>query len=781
MFRIKSIESIWYTLVLILIQLTCFLRAFSNIRKFDTLKKVWHTSLSVKPMLEIYTYTIMFILNIFLMPFLIWSSLFRTGRKSNDTFKYGIDLDIDKVTRDLTKCLANQNQEKKSSKLKSNNRLSNFSLFSSKSNKLTNLFSIKEEECFFIDELKRRNRLSEKSSVQKFKLILDSLLSYLSKENSSFQESSCPPISSLIHLVMSILFLYPNILLTAKEIEYGLRPKGHVHHTELDFLFNRPFQHQHAQNGTRDNSTSENAKEISYEPFISIESINFILLFLSFTFSYSSCLWYLNKSFTFLFSCHMLLKSCLCVLFYSAYEILYKFQTCFKNNELRFFNNPFTLNLTFFTTLTLIILTSVPIYSLLLMNFDCSFKIMHEYFLNIVLRASSSSNISKICSFDERRGDEQEINSTDVQNKDIGEVIESETDVLLDHPQKENILGSVDKNVGAVVNSKPLLYVKNQKEQKLFNNILTDSLGFTSSSSTSSTTNTNSNDTSPPRSTTNLIRASPSQLQLKNAYASNNNDQAFIHTYRSHILALFLLISLCVNSVFVLYDCIFLFKLTNDQIPFWFAIYYTLFIIWYTFLWLFLTCKKSIKIKLSQSFKLNYWYLLNKLLKSNPDLGLRLVIHNQKANMIQFLLNLKTDDSNNNSLKNNNINTSNKAMLGERDLGCDLDNESDDCDGDLSAPYSKLKSSTSIYFNNSNNNNSSSKKPSQKTSRLKHSSSSPSISTLANNLNRLNAKYENRSGKINSKSFLKRAEHRTSLHLNRPGIYDFSLNKKIGI
>lgn len=50
--------------------------------------------------------------------------------------------------------------------------------------------------------------------------------------------------------------------------------------------------------------------------------------------------------------------------------------------------------------------------------------------------------------------------------------------------------------------------------------------------------------------------------------------------YKSHLGALLVLILICLNSVFVFYDCLCLHRLTSDRIPLWSALAHSLFIIW---------------------------------------------------------------------------------------------------------------------------------------------------------------------------------------------------------
>lgn len=50
--------------------------------------------------------------------------------------------------------------------------------------------------------------------------------------------------------------------------------------------------------------------------------------------------------------------------------------------------------------------------------------------------------------------------------------------------------------------------------------------------------------------------------------------------YTPHLAALFILVLVCLNSVFVFYDCLCLHRLTSDRIPLWAALAHSIFIIW---------------------------------------------------------------------------------------------------------------------------------------------------------------------------------------------------------
>jgi hypothetical protein len=99
--------------------------------------------------------------------------------------------------------------------------------------------------------------------------------------------------------------------------------------------------------------------------------------------------------------------------------------------------------------------------------------------------------------------------------------------------------------------------------------------------------------------------------------------------YKNHLFALIILLVICMNSAVIVYDYICLYQLTSDTIPFWSAICYIAFILWYIFLWLVLTFKSKWSFEFSHLFKLNYWNFSNKYLAAT----------NNSSNTTPFLLN----------------------------------------------------------------------------------------------------------------------------------------------
>ena len=124
---------------------------------------------------------------------------------------------------------------------------------------------------------------------------------------------------------------------------------------------------------------------------------------------------------------------------------------------------------------------------------------------------------------------------------------------------------SVSKNVGNVTllpSILPSIYSSRSKlQQQQQTTAAPPRSSFVSSSSTSESDDlvTASKSTSANTSGSSLVDYSP---------------------YKSHLAALLILILICLNSVFVFYDCLCLHRLTSDCIPLWSALAHSLFIIW---------------------------------------------------------------------------------------------------------------------------------------------------------------------------------------------------------
>lgn len=243
------------------------------------------------------------------------------------------------------------------------------------------------------------------------------------------------PVSSLIHLFIALCLLFPNVLLVSKQIQYGLRPKGNIHHTELDFVFSRPLQRfsetseseRTLLSTSADDRTSplvgikyklisallEDNDEIKYEPQVSLELVNFFVAALSFAAHYATPLWHLNKLFALALSAHAVLGlGLLTVVSFAAFEVLVKFQTVFAHGirlanvngslvpalvpadvkllnaaallDLPFLTTPLTLSIVFLLSFALFLISSMPIYAFALNKYKVKYERIRNSFLAII-------------------------------------------------------------------------------------------------------------------------------------------------------------------------------------------------------------------------------------------------------------------------------------------------------------------------------------------------------------------------------------------------------------
>lgn len=173
--RLKSLHDIWYTVIVFILQTICLRRAYTNLVKFDS--QTWQPY--SKPFVEIYFYAMCVAINLVMLPLFIWSSLFKVGLNASDRFRFGLHLETEFVSEKFTL---------------------NTSL---------------------ISKSDRANRITQ---LPFHKLLFNKLRSAF-VSNRNFKQNMVP-LSSLVQLIISIGFLFPKVLLLAREIQYGLLPKG---------------------------------------------------------------------------------------------------------------------------------------------------------------------------------------------------------------------------------------------------------------------------------------------------------------------------------------------------------------------------------------------------------------------------------------------------------------------------------------------------------------------------------------------------------------------------
>jgi hypothetical protein len=88
--NLKSLEDIWFCLVIAIIQIVCIYKACISLNKYSG--QSWLPN--KRPNNDLWTYTFMILISIVLLPLLILTSLIKIGSYANDNFKIGYDLDV---------------------------------------------------------------------------------------------------------------------------------------------------------------------------------------------------------------------------------------------------------------------------------------------------------------------------------------------------------------------------------------------------------------------------------------------------------------------------------------------------------------------------------------------------------------------------------------------------------------------------------------------------------------------------------------------------------------
>jgi hypothetical protein len=612
-FNLKSIEDIWYSIIVFIIQIICISKSWRNLVSYN--RQSW--SPNEKPNSQIYFYIICLMANICLLPLFIFTCLFKLGLYANDRFKFGFDLDSNKI------------------KLNETSRLRKH-------------------------EFRNNHNGSYFKSISKY---------FLSKM----------PLSNLIHLTMSFCLILPNILMISKEIEYGLQPKANVYHTELDFLFSRPLKRfsesisinldpsyllknlKYSNQNLKPNLINNNnlkyqliasslndINEINYLPSISIELLNYFIALTFFSLHYSQAFWHLNKMYTFLFSVHLILFSILSVLSLSAFEILFKFQTVFYNGiklsinttngslssnddilyKIPFFTSPNLLTFLFLIGSLAFLFSSLPLYSFGIYQYKIKLiKLRHILFYHI------KSNIQKINQLTAQQ-------NTNNLKANVINILSEQADF-----KSTNVYSSLLAN-------RNIIYENTTPEEDM--SVLNRLLRHLSPS----TLRRNQ-----------MMRQSCNQPIIKKAYSSLSIQASssiassasttspisllrfIFKSHKYHLFAFLTLILICLNSLFIFYDYLCLYQLTSDIILFYTILFKFFFLCWYLIVWLLLSFKLEWNFEFNNLFKLNYWHHLNKqaMLSNSFNSIMMTTLNNKNENT--------SNESNTSSTSNNNTNS----------------------------------------------------------------------------------------------------------------------------
>jgi hypothetical protein len=691
-FNLKSIEDIWYSIIVFIIQIICINKSWINLVKYN--RQSWLPN--QKPNSQIYFYIICLMANICLLPLFLFTCLFKLGLYANDRFKFGFDLDSNKI------------------KLNETSRLKKHGF---------------------------RNDHIDKSYVKSiFKFVLSKM-----------------PISNLIHLTMSFCLVLPNVLMISKEIEYGLRPKANVYHTELDFLFSRPlkrfsesisinldpsyllknlkYSNQNLKLNLINNnnlkyqliaSSLNDINEINYMPSMSIELLNYFIALTFFSFNYSQAFWHLNKLYTFLFSIHLILFSILSVLSLSAFEILFKFQTVFYNGiklsinttngsmstnddilyKIPFFTSPNLLLFLYLIGSLAFLFSSLPLYSFGIYQYKIKLtKLRHILLFHI------KSNIQKINQLTAQQ-------NTNNLKANVINILSEQADF-----KSTNVYSSLLANRNIIYeNTTP------EEDMSVMNRLLRHL-----SPSTLRRNHMMRQSCNQP-----IIKKAYSSLsiQISSSMASTSSTSSpasllrfIFKSHKYHLFAFLTLIFICLNSLFIFYDYLCLYQLTSDIILFYAILFKFFFLCWYLIVWLLLSFKLEWDFEFNNLFKLNYWHHLNKqAIMSNSFNSIMMTTLNNK--------NENTSNESNTSSTSNNITHSVSSNNNNNEYSTASQTPSV-TNFDPNQYYLNEDLINSIRNNNNNNHNNNNNNLNNgtfsfKNKFVKHSISTPSVTNIVN-------------------------------------------------
>lgn len=257
----KSLEDVWYTLLSVCLQIVCIWRAFERIRKYAN--ETWEPF--ERPVVQLGVYVVCAVMSVCLLPVMIWSGLVRVGTYANDRFRFGHDLDTKRIgKREFSRaprfspCRRRDERPKSMSFLPASKQgnglkrynsaidsfvatessssggvgvgvgggehgqqhINKFDYFSdtASSSGCVNGGGRSDRRRVMSSTVGQHHHVSRVSVFERLRAVVDVKLKW----------RNLMPISSLVHLIIAMCLLFPNVLLVAKQIQYGLRPKGKI-------------------------------------------------------------------------------------------------------------------------------------------------------------------------------------------------------------------------------------------------------------------------------------------------------------------------------------------------------------------------------------------------------------------------------------------------------------------------------------------------------------------------------------------------------------------------
>lgn len=223
----KSLEDIWLCIFIVIIQSICIYRACTNFNKFNGIEWTPYE----RPTGELWLYLFFIVLSIILLPILIFTSLIKIGSYANDNYEFGKDIDYAELARKSQKqVVKTQNQliDVQKKKTLTNRGDSHYSLMPS--NELPKNISKRGSQPFSTSSIISSSIYSDTTKCQPPEFYFSKFKAFLYIVRSIFSVKklwkNSMPVSCFIHLTIAFILMFPEVLLTSKEIEYDLRPKG---------------------------------------------------------------------------------------------------------------------------------------------------------------------------------------------------------------------------------------------------------------------------------------------------------------------------------------------------------------------------------------------------------------------------------------------------------------------------------------------------------------------------------------------------------------------------
>ena len=221
----KSLEDVWLGLFVFIIQIICIYRGWLSLTKFSG--QSWLPN--PRPTADIWLYTFMILMSVLILPLFVLSSLIRIGSYANDNFKVGSDLDVKSLLEKLAHKMALTEHKQR--------QYANDSVCKKNSPFITSSFISQSNVNEFIkmnNNNNNNNNNKQSSSINKNSKPFISFIRSLFSTRYFWKHFM--PVSCFLHLVIAFCLLYPKLVFTSKEIEYGLRPRGKLYFKLFYFI-----------------------------------------------------------------------------------------------------------------------------------------------------------------------------------------------------------------------------------------------------------------------------------------------------------------------------------------------------------------------------------------------------------------------------------------------------------------------------------------------------------------------------------------------------------------